>query len=108
MNRKLIDLERALDQVLSGVQGLGPPAEIQTVASIDEVISSTPPGLARKATESIKAAADIGDVMQVAAIAKELKSEYDVLKPFCDKIIQLSADFDLDGIQKLTDELVAC
>ncbi|MEJ2170374.1 MAG: hypothetical protein P8X90_33160 [Desulfobacterales bacterium] len=69
---------------------------------------SVPPELAQKAAARIKAAAEMGDVVQVAAFAKELKSEYDVLKPFCDKIIQLSEDFDLDGIQKLADELDAC
>jgi hypothetical protein len=47
----------------------------------------------------------MGDVMQVASIAKEFKSANDVLRPFCDKIIQLSEDFDLDGILKLADEL---
>jgi len=41
----------------------------------------------------------------VASIAKELKSENDVLIPFSDKIIQLSEDFDLDGILKLADTL---
>jgi len=66
------------------------------------------PELAQKAGERIKAAAEMGDVVQVEAFAKELKSEYDVLKPFSDKIIQLAEDFDLDGIQKLADELDAC
>jgi len=39
------------------------------------------------------------------SIANELKSENNGLIPFCDKIIQLSEDFDLDGIVKLADEL---
>jgi hypothetical protein len=47
----------------------------------------------------------MGDVMQVASIAKEFKSENDTLTPFCDKLIQLSEDFDLDGILALANEL---
>jgi hypothetical protein len=34
-----------------------------------------------------------------------LKSENNVFTPFCDKIIQLADDFDLDGILKLANEL---
>jgi len=108
LNQKLTELESALEQALDAVQTLGPLIEKKTIESTAEEISSVPPELARKAAERIKAAADMGDVMQVAAIAKELKSENDVLKPFCDKIIQLSEDFDLDGIQKLADDLDAC
>ena len=55
--------------------------------------------------QRFKAAAEMGDVMQVASIAKELKFENDALTPFCDKLIQLSEDFDLDGILKLANEL---
>jgi hypothetical protein len=40
-----------------------------------------------------------------ASIAAELKSENEVLTAFCDKIIQMSEDFDLDGISKLANEL---
>ena len=40
--------------------------------------------LVNKATESIKAAAEMGDVMQIKSIAEELKSESEVMAPFCD------------------------
>jgi hypothetical protein len=43
--------------------------------------------------------------VQVASIAKMLKSENSALTPFCNKIIQLSEDFDLAGILELADEL---
>jgi hypothetical protein len=68
-------------------------------------MSAVPPELAHKVADRIKTAAEMGDVMQVASIAKELKRENDVLTPFCDKIIQLSEDFDLEGILKLANEL---
>jgi hypothetical protein len=66
---------------------------------------SVPPELAQKVADRITAAAEMGDVMQIASIARELKSENDVLTPLCDKITQLSEDFDLDGILKLANAL---
>ena len=59
----------------------------------------------RKATESIKAAVEFGDVMKIKSIAEELKSESDALAPFCDELVKLAEDFDFDGIQKFRLEL---
>ena len=59
----------------------------------------------RKATESIKAAVELGDVMKIKSIAEELKSESDALAPFCDELVNLAEDFDFDGIQKFRLEL---
>jgi two-component system sensor histidine kinase/response regulator len=105
LKQKLKELESALEQALNAVQTLGPMAEKKTIENIADETSSVPPELAQKAADRIKAAAELGDVMQIASIAGELKSESDALTPFCDKIIQLSEDFDLDGIVKLANEL---
>jgi two-component system sensor histidine kinase/response regulator len=105
LNRKLGDLESALELALDAVQTLSPLAERKSTAGTGEQISSVSPELAQKAADRIKAAAELGDVMQVASIAKELKRENDRLTPFCDQIIQLSEDFDLEGILKLANEL---
>jgi hypothetical protein len=56
-------------------------------------------------TESIKAAAEMGDVAQIKSIAEELKSESEAVAPFCDEFIRLAEDFDFDGIQKFILEL---
>jgi hypothetical protein len=40
-------------------------------------------------------------VTQIKAIAEELASESDAMAPFCDKLIQLADDFDIDGIEKI-------
>ena len=53
----------------------------------------------RKATESIKAAIELGDVMKIKSLAEELKSESDALAPFCDELVKLAEDFDFDDIQ---------
>jgi hypothetical protein len=50
--------------------------------------------------DHIKAAAEMGDVIQIKSIAEELKSEFDAMAPFCDELIRLADDFDFDGIQK--------
>jgi len=55
--------------------------------------------------ESIKTAAEMGDVMKIKSIAEELKSESDAMAPFCNELIQLAEDFDFDGIQKYMIEL---
>jgi hypothetical protein len=39
-------------------------------------------------------------VVQILSIAKELKSEFDAMAPFCDELVRLAEDFDFDGIQK--------
>ena len=64
-----------------------------------------PDGILEKVIDHIKAAADMGDVMQIKSIAEKLKSDDEILTPICDNVIQLSEDFDLDGISNLVDEL---
>ncbi len=105
LNRKLTELESALEQALDAVKIIAPTAEKKTNERIGGGTLVVPHNLAQKAADRIKAAAEMGDVMQAAAIAEELKSEDNVLIPFCDKIIQLSEDFDVDGILKLANEL---
>jgi HPt (histidine-containing phosphotransfer) domain-containing protein len=105
LNQKFAELENALEQALAAVQTLGPTAEKKIVESSEDARASVPPELITKATESIKAAAEMGDVTQIQSIAKELKSESDAMAPFCDKLIHLAEDFDFDGIQKIVLEL---
>jgi HPt (histidine-containing phosphotransfer) domain-containing protein len=100
LNRKLSDLESTLDQALDAVQTLGPMAEKKTIASTGDEMPSVPPELAHKAADRIKAAAEMGDVMQIKTIAEELRSESDAVAPFCDELVRLAEDFDFDGIQK--------
>jgi hypothetical protein len=105
LNQKIATLEGALDQALRALQTLSPMPDKKTGESIEEEMFSVPPELARDIADRIKAAAEIGDVIKVASIAKELKSENNAATPFCDKIIQLSEEFDLDGIVKLATKL---
>ena len=74
--------------------------EKKAIESSKDASISVPPELIKKGIDRIKGAADVGDVMQIKLIAEELMSESDVVAPFCDKLVQLAEDFDLDGIQK--------
>jgi len=105
LNQKFSALENALEQALAAAQTLGPAAEKQATENSQYTRVSLPPELIRKATENIKAAAEMGDVAQIKSIAEELKSDSNAVAPFCDKLVQLAEDFDFDGIQAFVDEL---
>jgi len=105
LNRKYAQLENALKNALEAVQALGPMAEKKTIENSADARAAVPPELVNKATESIKAAAEMGDVMQIKSIAEELKSESEAMAPFCDELVRLAEDFDFDGIQKFMLEI---
>jgi len=99
LNRKLTDLESTLAQAMDAVQTLGPMAEKKTVELTGDEMSSIPPELAQKVVDRINAAVEMGDVMQIKSIAEELMSESDAVAPFCDELVRLAQDFDLEGIK---------
>jgi hypothetical protein len=105
LNQKFAELKNVLGQTLDAVQALGPTDEMKTVASSKDVNTSVPPELVKKVIDRIKAAADMGDVMQIKLIAEELMSESDDVAPFCDELVRLAEDFDFDGIQRFMFEL---
>jgi CheY-like chemotaxis protein len=105
LEEKIAELENALDQALEAVHTLGRPAEKKIIESSEDAKASVPPELIKKTTESIQAAAEMGDVAQIKSIAEELKSEFDAVAPFCDELVRLAEDFDFDGILKFVLEL---
>jgi HPt (histidine-containing phosphotransfer) domain-containing protein len=105
LKEKFAELKNALEQALDAVHTLGPTVEKKTIESSRDVRESDPPELIKKATETIKTAAEMGDVMKIQSISEELKSESDAVAPFCDNLIRLAEDFDFDGIQKILIEL---
>ena len=107
LKQKFVELENAIQQALDAVGTLGPTADKKTLASNKEAMASVPPELIQKVAESIKTAADMGDVMKIKSIAEELKSESDAMAPFCNELVELAEDFDFDGIQKFMIELAS-
>jgi HPt (histidine-containing phosphotransfer) domain-containing protein len=101
LNQKFADLKDALELTLDAVQRIGPADEKKTTASSQGAIAAVPPELMQKITERLKTAADMGDVAQIKAIAEESKSESDAMAPFCDELIRLADEFDMDGIEKI-------
>jgi PAS domain S-box-containing protein len=104
LNQRLAKLETAINQALEAVQTLGPPAEEKIVEPSADALAELSPAQVKEVTDKIKAAADMGDVMQIGSIAEELKAGTPSLTPFCDKLVQLADDFDLDGIQRFMSE----
>ncbi len=105
LDRKFAGLEDALGEALNAVQILGVATDKKTIESVNNTKAPVPDELKKKITENIKAAAEMGDVMQIKSIADELKAESDAMGPICDELIQLAEDFDFDGIQKFVMEI---
>jgi HPt (histidine-containing phosphotransfer) domain-containing protein len=104
---KFSELENALNQALDSVQSLGVSAEEKVGQLSNEEIAAIPAEFAQDIAKRIRAAAEMGDVTTLNAIAAEIKTHSDSCVPLSKKIIQLAEDFDLDGIQKLADALGA-
>ena len=105
LDQKLMELEKAIDKALQAVRSLGLPVEEKIIEPSNEWTAEVPLDRLNEVVDHIKAAAEMGDVMQIKSIAEELKSESDGVAPFCDELIRLADDFDFDGIQKLVHEL---
>ena len=105
LNRRIAELETAINLALEAVQTFGPPAEEKIAEPSTDALAELSPAQVKEVTDRIKAAAEMGDVMQIQSIADELRSANDAMAPFCVKLIQLAEDFDFDGIQNLLNEL---
>jgi HPt (histidine-containing phosphotransfer) domain-containing protein len=108
LNLKFAELENALNQALESAQSLGASAEENVCKLSDEEISDIPAELAQDIAKRIRDAAEMGDVMTLNAVAEEIKTHSDSCLPLSKQIVQMAEDFDLDGIQKLADDLDAC
>jgi two-component system sensor histidine kinase/response regulator len=106
---KFSELENALNQALESAQSLIVSAEENIGKLSDEEILNIPAEFARDIAKRIRDAAAMGDVMTLNAIAEEInKTQSKSCVPLSKQIVQLTGDFDLDGIQKLADDLDAC
>ena len=105
LDQKLMELEKAIDKALQAVRTLGLPVEEKIIEPSNEWMAEVPLDRLNEVVDHIKAAAEMGDVIQIKSIAEELKSESDAMAPFCDELIRLADDFDFDGLQKIVLEL---
>jgi len=105
LKSKFSELENALNQALESAQSLSVSAEENVGKLSNEEISDIPAELAQDIAKRIRDAAEMGDVMTLNAIAKEIKTHSDSCLPLSNSIVQLAEDFDFEGILKLADDL---
>jgi putative heme iron utilization protein len=108
LNQKFTELEKAINQALESVLTLGVSIEENICILSDQEISAIPAELAQDIAKRIRAAAEMGDVTTLNAIAEEIRAHSDSCIPLSKQIIQMAEDFDLDGIQQLSEALNAC
>jgi PAS domain S-box-containing protein len=98
-------LEQSLEEVAAAAGLLGLPPEDAAVAASGDAIAGLPSDTRREIAERIRAAADIGDVGALNAIAADLEARSDDSGPLSRRLGGLADDFDLDGALRLADEL---
>ena len=108
LNLKFSELETALNQALESAQSLGVSAEENSGKLSDQDLADITTELSDDITKRIRDAAEMGDVTVLNAIADEIKDQSDSCLLLSKQIVQMAEDFDLEGIQKLADDLDAC
>jgi HPt (histidine-containing phosphotransfer) domain-containing protein len=102
---RLSKLEDALNQALASVQSLGVSTEENIgKLSADELVDISTE-LSQDIAKRIRDAADMGDVTTLITIAEEIKDQSNSCMLLSKQIIQMTDDFDLDGVQKLAKAL---
>ena len=61
-------------------------------------MAEMPLELAHDATSRLREAAEMGDVSELKAVAGELKSRSNALRPISDQIIRAAEDFDFESV----------
>ena len=108
LNHIFGELKKALQAARKSVRVLGQPAPEKPAKPPAAAFGKIPSELAKEATNRIRDAVEMGDVTRIKSIVEDLKSRSDAFVPLGDRFIQMAEDFDLDGIQKLAEALVAC
>jgi PAS domain S-box-containing protein len=102
LNLRLSELENALNQALESAQSLGVSAKENIGVLSTENFADISTELSDDIAKRIRDAAEMGDVTTLNAIAEEIKDQSDSCTLLSKQIIH-----DLDGIQKLADDLEA-
>jgi HPt (histidine-containing phosphotransfer) domain-containing protein len=104
LNSRLAALEKALDQVLEAARTLKAP-QVEAAEPAAGPAPTLPPEVAQRAARRLRAAAEMGDVTEITAIAGDASSDSSGFSFYEKKIRQLAEDFDFDGIVRLAGEL---
>jgi CheY-like chemotaxis protein len=106
LNQTFVEMKKVLQAALKSVRVLGHPAPEKPAKLSAAALGEIPAELAKEATDRIRDAVEMGDVTRIKSIVEDLKSKCDAFAPIGDKFIQMTEDFDFDGIVKLADQLV--
>jgi len=105
LNLALGELKHALQTAINAVRILGPEPAKKTTKPSAAALEEIPAQLAKEAADQIRAAAEMGDVTRIKTIAEEFRSKSEAFAPIADRIIQMTEDFDFDGILKFANNL---
>ena len=108
LNLRLSKLDNTLNQALESAQSLGESDEETICKLSSEELVDVPTELSQDIAKRIRDAAEMGDVTNLNAIAEEIKDQSDSCMLLSKQIVQMAEDFDLDGIQKIADDLDSC
>ncbi len=105
LNQIFVELKKALQAALKSVRVLGHPAPEKPAKPSAAALGEIPPELAKQAADRIREAAEMGDVIRIKTIAENFQSNSEAFAPIAESFIQMTEDFDFDGILKLADKL---
>jgi two-component system sensor histidine kinase/response regulator len=105
LNLKFAELEKAFFQTVAAIQSLKGPEEAKIAEPQVESTAAIPPERVRRAAIRMRKAAEMGDVTELTAIARDLKSESDLLAPIAEKLSGLTENFDFDAVIKFAEAL---
>ncbi len=108
LNLKFSELETALNQALESAQSLGGSANESTEKLSDKELADITTELSDDIAKRIRNSAEMGDITTLNVIAEEIKDQSDSCMLLSKQIFQMAEDFDLDGIQRLADDLDSC
>ena len=108
LNLKFSELDNALNQAIESARSLGASVEESIEIPSAEALADIPAELSRDIAKRIRDAAEMGDMTSLNSIAEEIKDQSDACMLLSKQIVQMAEVFDLDGIQKLADDLDAC
>jgi CheY-like chemotaxis protein len=107
LNLEFSEFENALADALESAQSIGAPAGESSKKASAEDFADIPSALSEDIAKRIRDAAEMGDVSALNAIAEEIKDYSSSCERLGNQIVQMAEDFDLDGILKTADKLVA-
>ena len=108
LNLKFSELETALNQALESAQSLCGSANESTEKLSDKELADITTELSDDIAKRIRNSAEMGDITTLNVIAEEIKDQSDSCMLLSKQIFQMAEDFDLDGIQRLADDLDSC